>query len=126
MPGKLKRVVVIEDNEAAARLMSRLLEGRENCEVYLAHNGAAGLNIMREIEPDLVITDLMMPDVDGFTVINTMKSDQELVNIPIVVVSAKELTVQEKQFLNENTDMILQKGSFIDDAFVEQIISKLN
>ena len=126
MPGKLKRVVVIEDNEAAARLMSRLLEGRENCEVYLAHNGAAGLNIMREIKPDLVITDLMMPDVDGFTVINTMKSDPELVNIPIVVVSAKELTVQEKQFLDNNIDMLLQKGSFIDDAFVEQIISKLN
>lgn len=126
MPGKLKRVVVIEDNEAAARLMSRLLEGRENCEVYLAHNGAAGLNIMREIKPDLVITDLMMPDVDGFTVINTMRSDDMLAHIPIVVVSAKELTVQEKQFLHENTDMLLQKGSFIDDAFVEQIISKLN
>jgi threonine synthase len=126
MPGKLKRVVVIEDNQAAARLMSRLLEGHENCEVYLAHNGAAGLNIMREIQPDLVITDLMMPDVDGFTVINTMKSDDILANIPIVVVSAKELTVQEKQFLDDNIDMLLQKGSFIDDAFVEQIISKLN
>lgn len=126
MPGKLKRVVIIEDNEAAARLMSRLLEGRENCEVYLAHNGAAGLNIMREINPDLVITDLMMPDVDGFTVINTMKSDDDLAHIPIVVVSAKELTVQEQQFLDNNIDMLLQKGSFIDDAFVEQIINKLN
>jgi threonine synthase len=126
IPGKLKRVVVIEDNEAAARLMSRLLEARENCEVYLAHNGAAGLNIVREIKPDLVITDLMMPDVDGFTVINTMKSDEELSHIPIVVVSAKELTVQEKEFLDSNIDMLLQKGSFIDDAFVEQIISKLN
>ena len=82
MPVKLKRVVVIEDNQAAARLMSRLLEGRENCEVYLAHNGASGLNIMREIKPDLVITDLMMPDVDGFTVINTMKSDDDLQRHP--------------------------------------------
>lgn len=126
MPGKLKRVVVIEDNQAAARLMSRLLEGRENCEVYLAHNGAAGLNIVREIQPDLVITDLMMPDVDGFTVIKTMKSEQELADIPIVVVSAKELTIQEKQFLDNNIDMLLQKGSVIDDTFVEQIISKLN
>lgn len=126
MPGSLKRVVVIEDNLASARLMSRLLEGRENCEVYLAHNGAAGLNIMREIEPDLVITDLMMPDVDGFTVINTMKSEKTLSHIPIVVVSAKELTVQEKQFLDDNIDMLLQKGSFIDDKFVEKIISKLN
>ncbi len=126
IPVSFKRVVIIEDNEPAARLMSRLLEGRENCEVYLAHNGAAGLNIMREIKPDLVITDLMMPDVDGFTVINTMKSDDTLADIPIVVVSAKELTVQERQFLDNNVDMVLQKGSFIDDSFVEQIISKLN
>lgn len=126
MHGKLKRVVVIEDNQAAARLMSRLLEARENCEVYLGHNGASGLNIVREIKPDLVITDLMMPDVDGFTVINTMKSDDDLAHIPIVVVTAKELTVQEKDFLDQNTDMLLQKGSFIDDAFIEQLVSKLD
>ncbi len=124
--GKLKRVVVIEDNEAAARLMSRLLEAQKNCEVYLAHNGESGLETMREIHPDLVITDLMMPDVDGFTVINTMKQDDVLKHIPIVVVTAKELTIQEQAFLNSNSELLLQKGSFIDDDFIERIVAKLN
>ncbi len=124
--GPLKRVVVIEDNESAARLMSRILESRKNSEVYLAHNGASGLDIIREIKPDLVITDLMMPDVDGFTVIETMRGDENLNKIPIVVVSAKDLTAREKAFLDTNADMMLQKGSFIDDEFVDTLINKLN
>jgi threonine synthase len=74
----------------------------------------------------LVITDLMMPDVDGFTVIETMRLDDRLRNIPIVVVSAKELTAKEKTFLKANTDMMLQKGSFINDEFLESLIKKLN
>ena len=125
MEGALRRVVVIEDNESAARLMSRILESRKNSEVYLAHNGESGLEIIREIQPDLVITDLMMPDVDGFTVIETMRADEKLRDIPIVVVSAKELTAKERTFLKANTDMMLQKGSFIDDSFLESLIEKL-
>lgn len=124
--GSLKRVVVIEDNVAAARLMSRILETRENSEVYLAQNGAKGLDIIRKIHPDLVITDLMMPDVDGFAVIETMRGDDTLNKIPIVVVSAKDLTAAEKLFLNENVDLMLQKGSFIDDTFMDELLQKLN
>lgn len=126
LSGHLRRVVVVEDNPAAARLMSRILESRENCEVYLATNGAKGLNSIREIHPDLVITDLMMPDVDGFTLIETMKSDASLSKIPIVVVTAKELTVREKDYLGANVDLLLQKGSMIDEAFIDALIKRLN
>lgn len=121
----LRRVVVIEDNEEAARLMSRLLESSDNCQVYLAHNGAAGLRTIQEVHPDLVITDLMMPDVDGFTVIDTMKADSSLARIPIIVVTAKELTTQERQKLNEQVEMVLQKGSFIDEGILESIVHRL-
>jgi threonine synthase len=123
--GELRRVVLIEDNESAARLMSRILESRQNCEVYMARNGRDGLETIREISPDLVITDLMMPDVDGFAVIETMRADLQLKNIPIVVVSAKELTAKERDFLHDNTDMILQKGTFIDSDSLEKLMDKL-
>lgn len=120
-----KRVVVIEDNEAAARLISRILQSRPDVEVRLAHNGAAGIDLIRAWSPNLVITDLMMPGVDGFTVIETMKNTVELHDIPIVVVTAKELTVRERDQLYSQVDMLLQKGSFIDEEFVTGLLSKL-
>jgi len=122
---KNKQIVVIEDNEAAARLMSRILESRDDCEVHLAHNGRAGLSLIRQISPDMVITDLMMPDVDGFQVIEQMKADAGLSHIPIVVVTAKELTVKERAQIDGKIDMLLQKGSFLDDSFVQNLIEKL-
>jgi threonine synthase len=124
--GNNKQIVVIEDNEEAARLMSRILEARDDCEVHLAHNGRAGIEVIRQLVPDLVITDLMMPDVDGFRVIEMMKAEPALSEIPIVVVTAKELTVKERDTLSTQVDMLLQKGSFIDEDFVESLIDKLN
>lgn len=81
--------------------------------------------MIHAIQPDLVITDLMMPDVDGFTVINTMKNSDDMQSIPIVVVTAKELTVRERQQLDEQADMVLQKGSFISEDLIEQLVQKL-
>jgi threonine synthase len=72
-----------------------------------------------------VITDLMMPDVDGFTVINTMKTDPQFSHIPIVVVTAKELTVKEQEYLESHVNMVLQKGSFIDEEFIENLVNRL-
>ncbi len=126
MEGRLRRVVVIEDNPDSARLISRLLEARENCEVHIAHNGASGVQLVQQLVPDLVITDLMMPDVDGFRVIETLRAEPALRAIPIVVVTAKELTVRERQFLNESADLLLQKGSFIDEGIIDKLVSKLN
>lgn len=121
------RVVVIEDNEEAARLISRLLSSpADNREVYVANDGAHGLKLIRKAKPSLVITDLMMPGVDGFTVIDTMRNDPEMRHIPIVVITAKELTVRERSWLETHADMVLQKGSVIDGEFIDQLVTKLN
>jgi threonine synthase len=125
VPAARKRIVVIEDNENAARLMSRILQSRTDTEVRVAYNGASGIDLIREWRPNLVITDLMMPGVDGFTVIDTMKSDPDLNAIPIIVVTAKDLTVRERYVLDNQVDMLLQKGSFFDEQFVETVVSRL-
>lgn len=121
----VKRIVVVEDNRDAARLIQRILEAKGSYEVHVAHEGAAGIELIRKIRPDLVVTDLMMPGVDGFTVIDTMKSEGEMARIPIVVVTAKELTAKERARLSGQINMLLQKGSFIDEEFVESLISEL-
>lgn len=124
--GRLRRVILIEDNLASANLMTRILESRQNCEVYLAGDGQSGLSLMREVQPDLVITDLMMPIMDGFAVVQAMKADPALATIPIIVVSAKDLGGRESDYLKANTDMILQKGSFLDDEFMERLLARLD
>ncbi|MBI5667327.1 MAG: threonine synthase [Chloroflexi bacterium] len=122
---QVRRIVIIEDNVDAARLIQRILQARGSYDIRLAHDGATGIKIIREVMPDMVVTDLMMPDVDGFAVIDTMKADKTMARIPIVVVTAKDLTPKEKARLNGQIDMLLQKGSFIDEQFIESLVSKL-
>jgi threonine synthase len=125
MESNVKRIVVIEDNVDAARLIKRLLVAR-SFDVQTANNGAQGLDLVRQIRPDLVVTDLMMPDVDGFQVIDTLKADPELQHIPIVVITAKDLTARERDQLNTQVDLLLKKGSTIDDEVIENLVHKLD
>ncbi len=122
---QVRRIVIIEDNEDAARLILRMLEARGTFEVHLAYDGKSGIELVRSIRPDMVITDLMMPDVDGFQVIDTLKADPELASLPIVVITAKELTAKERARLNEQVEMLLPKGSSIDESFIESLVIKL-
>src|SRR5690606_22652143 len=87
----VRKIAIIEDTPDAARLMMRILQANGGYEVNVAHDGAAGIELVRRWRPDLVITDLMMPDVDGFQVIETLKGDEDFRDIPIIVVTAKEL-----------------------------------
>lgn len=124
MDSTLRRVAVIEDNVDAARLIQRLLQARGAYDVQLAHNGEDGLALVRTMHPDIVITDLMMPDVDGFTMIDAMKADPQLADIPIVVITAKELTARERAQLKNQVNLLLQKGSSIDEELVENLVHK--
>ncbi|MBZ0278522.1 MAG: threonine synthase [Anaerolineae bacterium] len=121
---QVKKIAVIEDNEAAARLISRILRARGNFEVQTAPDGRRGIDLIRRMRPDMVITDLMMPVVDGFGVIEAMKADPTMARIPIVVVTAKELTAKERSRLDGQIEMLLQKGSFIDDDFVTNLVNQ--
>lgn len=126
MESGVRRIVVVEDNVDAARLISRILQARGGYEVHIAHEGAHGMDVIQSVMPDLVITDLMMPGVDGFSLIDTLKSNPETSRIPIVVVTAKELTVKERARLSGQIDLLLQKGSFIDEEFIESLVSKFD
>lgn len=123
MGERVRRVAIIEDNVDAARLIRRLLQAKGMQDVRMAHNGSTGMTLIREMRPDLIITDLMMPDVDGFALIDDVKADPTLQNIPIVVITAKELTARERARLEEQVDLLLQKGSSIDDELVDTLIS---
>lgn len=122
---QVRRIVIVEDNQDAARLIQRILQARGNYEVYLSFNGAEGIQTILDVRPDMVITDLMMPGVDGFTLIDTLKANPELTQIPIVVVTAKELTAKERARLDTQVEMLLQKGSSLDESFIQDLVTKL-
>lgn len=89
-----KRVVCVED-EAEMIDLIRLILGRKGFEVIGAQGGKKGLEVIREEKPDLVLLDLMMPDMDGWEVYQQLKADEETRNIPVIVVTAKAQSIDK-------------------------------
>jgi DNA-binding response OmpR family regulator len=88
------RVLCIED-EAEMIELTRLVLEREGFEVLGAVGGSQGLEIIKKEKPDLVLLDLMMPDIDGWEVYRQMKADDELARIPVIVVTAKAQSIDK-------------------------------
>ncbi|MFZ0544511.1 MAG: pyridoxal-phosphate dependent enzyme [Candidatus Promineifilaceae bacterium] len=118
---RVKRIAIVEDNPDATRLIRRILQAQGEFHIEEASNGIDGLRLIQETQPNLVILDLMMPGMDGFTIVDAMKSDDNLKEIPVIVVTAKELTSIEKRRLNGKIERLFQKGAFMDVDLVEDI-----
>jgi DNA-binding response OmpR family regulator len=88
------RVVCIEDEPEMIDLV-RLILGREGFEVVGAPGGIEGLNIIEDLQPDLVLLDLMMPDMDGWEVYQRMKSNPNTSHIPVIVVTARAQSIDK-------------------------------
>jgi DNA-binding response OmpR family regulator len=94
MPEAEKRVVCIEDEPEMIDLV-RLILGRKGFHVIGANGGIEGIEAVRRERPDLVLLDLMMPDMDGWEVYQQMKADPDLRAIPVVVVTAKAQSIDK-------------------------------
>jgi threonine synthase len=119
---KTTTVLLIDDNEDDALLIRRLLEGRKNYRMYHAKDGWEGLSMARQKLPDLIVSDLTMPGIDGFGLVEELKLDPRTKNIPVVVVSAKDITLDERKRLNGHIEALYQKGSLPTRKFVDQVI----
>jgi DNA-binding response OmpR family regulator len=89
-----KRILCIED-EAAMIEMTRLVLEQEGFEVLGAIGGTQGLEIVKRERPDLVLLDLMMPDVGGWEVYRQMKTDETLAKIPVIIITAKAQSIDK-------------------------------
>ncbi len=90
----VKRILCIEDEPEMIDLI-KLILGRRGYEVLGATGGIEGARLVRELLPDLVLLDLMMPDMDGWEVYQQMKADQTTRNIPVIVVTAKAQNIDK-------------------------------
>jgi DNA-binding response OmpR family regulator len=92
---KGKKVVVCIEDEPEMIDLVKLILGRKGFELVGAVGGREGLETVRNLKPDLVLLDLMMPDIDGWEVYQQMKADSELKNIPVIVVTAKAQSIDK-------------------------------
>jgi threonine synthase len=122
---KTTSVLIMDDNPSDALLIRRFLEARKKYRVYQAEDGRDGLTQARQRTPDLIIMDLMMPNLDGFGVLEELKSDKSTCDIPVIVVSAKDLTDTDRKRLKGNIEAIYQKGSMPPRTFVDQVVEVL-
>ena len=119
---KTTTVLLIDDNSDDALLIRRLLEGYKSYRVQHAKDGWEGLAMARQNLPDLIVTDLTMPGIDGFGLVEELKLDPRTKNIPVVVVSAKDITLEERKRLNGHIEAVYQKGSLPPRRFVDQVV----
>jgi CheY-like chemotaxis protein len=118
-------VLIVDDQEENRKLLRRMVENQEGYEVVEAAGGQEAITLVREIKPQVIILDLMMPDVDGFAVLEAVKSDHTTRSIPIVVVTAKDLTQEERDILNMGVEALLQKGLFEQQELLADVAAAL-
>ncbi|MDQ6709543.1 MAG: response regulator [Candidatus Dormibacteraeota bacterium] len=117
------RVLVIDDDPLSVRLLTAVLKPLK-VEVVSAAGGKAGIELARQCNPELIICDLMMPEVDGFDVIAALRADPQMSAVPILVYSGKSITVEDQQRLQGLIPSIIRKGEFSRERFLEFLLKR--
>lgn len=129
--GKLSsgKVLIVEDDDDVRDVFERTLS-RFGWEIQTAENGRVAIDRMEDTTPELIILDLMMPEMDGFQFLTEIKRVEAWQSIPIVVVTAKDLTTEEQQFLHAQVQNVLAKQAHTREELVQEIrkliISRMN
>ena len=113
-------VLLVEDDVATRAITRHILE-KEGWEVSEAENGRVALECMERDRPTLILLDLMMPEMDGFEFAERVRQHPEWRSIPIVVLTAKDLTVEERRRLEGSVETILHKASDSREALLDQV-----
>ncbi|NJP04715.1 MAG: response regulator [Chloroflexaceae bacterium] len=113
-------ILLVEDDLATRDVFQRMFE-QVGWHVICANHGLMALEQLAEQQPDLIVLDLMMPEMDGFQVVTVIRAIPAWRTIPIVVVTAKELSHQEQEQLQPMVNRTLQKGQYSRETLIEQI-----
>jgi PAS domain S-box-containing protein len=119
-PGRMMKVLVVDDDPKAVELIAIRLPSLGS-KVLRAFGGREAIDIARRELPDLIVLDLMMPDVNGFEVVDALSHQAETVHIPILVVTAKDVSAEERAVLKAHTTTIIGKSSFDGNDFLTEV-----
>jgi PAS domain S-box-containing protein len=113
-------VLLVEDDATTREMMCAML-AREGWKVTEASNGREALDRLAEVRPNVILLDLMMPEMDGFEFLSNFRKRQEWSQIPVVVITAKELTAEDRLALNGSVEKVLLKGEFSRQDLLDRV-----
>lgn len=113
-------VLVVEDNTENREMINRQLT-KAGWRVLEAENGRRALDVMQIEQPGVILLDLMMPEMDGFEFIRELRQHPQWRSLPVIVLTAKDLTLEERQWLGEQTQRIYSKGDHSRQLLLDEI-----
>ena len=113
-------IMVVEDNADNREMIRRQLS-KAGWRVLEAENGLAALAVLATEQPNVILLDLMMPEMDGFEFIRQLRQHPQWRSLPVIVLTAKDLTLEEREWLASQTQRIYQKGSSRKQALIDEI-----
>ena len=117
-----REALVVEDDALTRRVLHDLLE-KQGWIVTAAANGRAALAHLAETQPELIMLDLMMPEMDGFEFVEAVRQQEAWRTIPIIVLTAKDLTLEERRRLSGAVQKVLQKGTYSREKLMREVCS---
>jgi signal transduction histidine kinase/CheY-like chemotaxis protein len=113
-------VLVVDDDPDARELVVAMI-GDSGCQIQTASNGREALEQIARVRPDAIILDLMLPEMDGFEVIHRMSLNPQWRSIPVILLTARDLSHEERRALDLGTARVIQKGTFTRDELVAEL-----
>ena len=124
-PNAAAHVLVVDDDPASRDMLHRALV-RENFSVAEAENGSVGLERLAERRPDLILLDLMMPVMDGFEFLSILAREPQLASIPVIVITAKDLTPADRDNLTGSVREVFEKGALDRDRLLHDVCAQVS
>lgn len=116
----MKKVLLVEDEQILLELLDKKLRG-QGYDVSLASDGEEGLRLARQVIPDIIILDILMPKMDGFAMMTELQKDENLKKIPIIIVSNSGQTVELSRARQLGAKDWLVKTEFDPQEVIEKI-----
>ncbi|MEW5941053.1 MAG: response regulator, partial [Chloroflexota bacterium] len=119
--GSIRDVLIIDDKPDDLRLLSKILADHGRYHPITAEGGANGWDSIQTRSPHAVILDLFMPEMDGFAILEKMRLDDKLRDVPVIVVSAYDLTAEQQAQLEEFGQRMIQKSLLTEKQLLDTL-----
>ncbi|MDK1080069.1 MAG: response regulator [Anaerolineae bacterium] len=124
--GSIREVLIIDDNPNDLRLLGKMLSEQGKYKPILAEGGPAGWNSLSSNPPHAVILDLFMPEMNGFNILENLRKDEKLKDLPVIIITGADLSAEEQKQVDNLGNRLLQKSSLKEKDLINSIENALN